>query len=261
MATTLVQSDRVKGNIYETKNYDKFKFMDGNRRVNEHTYLKLLDSMSDEQLVIPILVNKNFEIIDGQHRYKACKELKKPVYYHIQEEYGIDQVKKANMIGSNWVKEDFLNMFLAQENETYEYIDSLRSTYGVNLSVLIKLFASFQYQAKAVVARSFEEGTFSLDKSSDVEDFLKCLLDFKEIGFKYYNTDLFIQSFLVLYTYESYDHSVLKRKLKAKKALFERKRTRDDYLLFLCDIYNIKLTEKNKLFYDPNRKVFYKSEV
>jgi len=261
MASTLIQSDRVKGTIYETKDYSKFKFMEGNRRVNDHTYLKLLESMTEEQLMIPILVNKSFEIIDGQHRFKASQELKLPVYYHVQDDYGIEQVKKANMIGSNWVKEDFLNMFLSQENETYEYIDELRSTYGINLSIIIKLFAFFQKKAKSIAARTFEEGSFSLEGAADVENFLNCLLDFKDIEFKYYNTDLFVQSFLQLYSYECYDHATLKRKIKTKKALFERKRTRDDYLLFLCDIYNAKLSEKNKIFYDPNRKVFYKSEA
>lgn len=258
MASTLIQSDRVKGTIYETKDYEKFKFMEGNRKVNDHTYLKLLESMSEEQLMIPILVNKAFEIIDGQHRYKASRELKLPVYYHIQDDYGIEQVKKANMIGSNWVKEDFLNMFLAQENETYEYISTLREIYGINLSIIIKLFAFYQNKAKNIAARSFEEGTFSLEGAAQVENFLECLLDFKDLEFKYYNTDLFVQSFLSLYNYELYDHAVLKRKMKAKKDLFERKRTRDDYLLFLCDIYNAKLSEKNKVYYDPNRKVFYK---
>lgn len=261
MATTKIQSDRVKGNIYETRDYDKFKFMEGNRRTNDTVYLKLVESMKEEQLEIPILVNKDFEIIDGQHRYKACKTLNLPVFYHIKDDYGIEQVKKANMIGSNWVKEDFLNMFLSQENETYEYINTLRELYGINLSIIIKLFAYFQESAKSVVGRQFEEGTITLDKVSLVEAYLDALMDFKDIDFKFYNTDMFVQSFLQLYCCEDYDHSTMKKKIKQKKDLFERKRTRDDYLLFLCDIYNTRLAEKNKIFYDPNRKVFYKNEV
>lgn len=261
MAGTKVQSDRVKGNIYETKDYDKFKFMEGNRRTNDNVYLKLVESMREEQLEIPILVNKEFEIIDGQHRFKACKYLKLPVFYHIKDDYGIEQVKKANMIGSNWVKEDFLNMFLSQENETYEYINTLRETYNVNLSIIIKIFAHFQGTAKAILGRQFEEGSFTLDNAANVEAFLDALNDFKDIEFKFYNTDMFVHAFLTLYGYEDYDHATMKKKIKQKKDLFERKRTRDDYLLFLCDIYNIRLADKNKIFYDPNRKVFYRSEA
>ena len=62
------------GVIYATTDYDKFKFLEGNRKLRLNNLEKMRESMIEEQLVIPICVNENFEIIDGQHRYTICKE-------------------------------------------------------------------------------------------------------------------------------------------------------------------------------------------
>ena len=64
--------------IRETNNYDIFKNMLGNRELKDKNYKKLMRSINEKQLIIPILVNEKFEIIDGQHRFSACKSLGKP---------------------------------------------------------------------------------------------------------------------------------------------------------------------------------------
>lgn len=52
------------GNIFKTKDYDMFKWVKGNRKPNKKNYSKLVKSMKEEQLIIPICVNEKFEIID-----------------------------------------------------------------------------------------------------------------------------------------------------------------------------------------------------
>ena len=81
--------DEQYGVIYKTKEYDKFKNIKGNRRLNARNYIKLMRSMSEEQLIIPIICNENYEIIDGQHRYNSAKELGLDLYYFIVPGYGI----------------------------------------------------------------------------------------------------------------------------------------------------------------------------
>ena len=61
------------GNIMVTENYDMFKKIGGNRKINKANYAKIVKSMKEEQLIIPIVVNERYEIIDGQHRYTACR--------------------------------------------------------------------------------------------------------------------------------------------------------------------------------------------
>lgn len=250
-------SDKIISNVYETRDYDKFHFIKGNRGLNTTTYLKLLESMKEEVLCIPILVNKEFGIIDGQHRYTAAKAIGAPVYYHIQDEYGIEQVKKANMIGSNWEKKDFLNMYVEQENEVYECVNSIIEEYGIGITTLLKILGTYQGKALPMISKSFEEGTLSLDNISDVYDFLDSLMMFRDIiDFKYYNSDMFVKAYLHLYQFPDFKEETLKRKIKNRSAIFEKKKSRDEYILLLCGIYNVKLT-KGKIYYDPVRKVLY----
>ena len=44
--------------------------------------------MTEKLLMCPIIVNENYEIIDGQHRYSASKELGLPIRYIVGEGYG-----------------------------------------------------------------------------------------------------------------------------------------------------------------------------
>ena len=56
-----------------------FKKIKGNRIVNKSNLNAIITSMEQQQLVSPIMINEKFEIIDGQHRFEACKELGLPV--------------------------------------------------------------------------------------------------------------------------------------------------------------------------------------
>lgn len=53
--------------IYETYDYSLFNLIGGNRLINVLNYKKLMKSIDEKQLLIPILVNEKMEIIDGQH--------------------------------------------------------------------------------------------------------------------------------------------------------------------------------------------------
>jgi len=68
-------------NYLETKNYSIFKTIEINREVEDRP--RLFKSIKDNGQLIPIIVNKNFEVIDGQHRLHCCIELQIPVKYEV----------------------------------------------------------------------------------------------------------------------------------------------------------------------------------
>ena len=69
--------------IKVTTNYDLFSFMPGNRDIAKKNMLVKSIEKIDLTEYKPIIVNENYVIIDGQHRFMACKELEKPIYYII----------------------------------------------------------------------------------------------------------------------------------------------------------------------------------
>lgn len=249
--------DEKFGVIYKTKDYDKFKTIKGNRRLNSRNIGKLIKSMGEEQLVSPILVNSNFEIIDGQHRYTVCKELNKCVYYYIVDGYGIDQVRRANLVSSNWTKNDYLNMHLEEESIEYMAFNELLSETNMNISDLLKLYAMVQHKSSSQISYEFEAGTFSSDGTEEVRDFLNQLENFS--FFKLYKSQSFVAAFIRLYNNTSFDKERLAEKVRIRRSSLEQLTggTIDEYLSCLCNkIYSFG-PGKNNIFYDVNTRRFY----
>ena len=87
--------DKIIGNILQTSEYEKFKVLGGNRRI-DHSH-KVAESIKNHgQLLAPITVNEKFEIIDGQNRFEAFKRLNLPVQYIVSEGYGINECVAMN---------------------------------------------------------------------------------------------------------------------------------------------------------------------
>ena len=66
------------GYIFEEPDYSQFKYLGGNRDITHSK--KLLESITQNGYFnVPILVNENMEIIDGQGRFEALKMLGLPI--------------------------------------------------------------------------------------------------------------------------------------------------------------------------------------
>mgnify|MGYP003139772751 FL=1 len=67
--------------IKTTSDYNIFLHVIGNRPINKSNVNRLKESIGKIGLQVPILVNKNKAVVDGQHRLQALKELNLPVTY------------------------------------------------------------------------------------------------------------------------------------------------------------------------------------
>lgn len=243
--------------IYVTKNYSLFNFVSSNRKLNPVNYSKLLRSMQEEQLIIPICVNEHFQVIDGQHRLKACETLGLPVYFYILKGYSTSQMKRANLVSSNWKKDDFLNAYVSENNQNYVDFYDMKERHGINTTDLIRIISKIKKVSSSSLGVAFEEGDFELTREEriNISDFLLALEDFN--FFIEYKRTRFISAFLDLYTYDGYDHRYMKNKIKTRKEAFEVQLCKDDYLKMLANkIYSFGQS-KNNIFYDIDRKRLY----
>lgn len=256
--TKLLGKDAVDCQMYVTRDYDKFKLIKGNRVLNRTKYLQLLKSMEIEQLKIPITVNDKFEIIDGQHRYNACRELGLDLFYYVVEGYGIEQVKRANLVSSTWTKEDYLGLHVSDGLETYIEFSDLLLESGLNTSDLIKVYSKAQDKSQDQLAYEFENGTLSNEGIEKVKGFLKSLKSFE--FFKFYKKRQFIAAFIKLYFDTRYDHARMVKRLSARAVVLEETTanvSKDEYLAKLANnIYSFGAGKKN-LYYDAQNKRFY----
>ena len=76
-------TDPVVCTIHRTTNYDMFGYFEGNRALNDSHVRNLMESLTERQLAVPIVVDELYRVGDGQNRLEACKKLGIPVYYMI----------------------------------------------------------------------------------------------------------------------------------------------------------------------------------
>lgn len=112
-------SDKTVGYIYTTKDYDKFKRLEGNRDVKNAK--KIIKSINDVGYILsPILVNEKYEVIDGQNRLDALKALGLPVPYIVQEGVGLKECMALNINQTNWTTDQYIISHATRGNASYK---------------------------------------------------------------------------------------------------------------------------------------------
>jgi len=149
--------------------YHKLGKITGNRRVKRLNVERIKDSMLKRNFLncIPIIVDKNGKIIDGQHRYKSATSLGIPIYVVMVEDEDVGSIAIAlNTNKSNWSLNDFARYWAEQEDdpmiaEIYKiylaYHEANHSTHGV----LIAIFngeTSRHFSMKNGGNKEFKEG-------------------------------------------------------------------------------------------------------
>ncbi len=82
--------------VYKTFDLEQFKPLHGNRQVNFAHVKRLVDSIKDNgYLLNPITVNKNNEVIDGQHRLEAAKQIHTFLWVIVEPEAGLKEAVRA----------------------------------------------------------------------------------------------------------------------------------------------------------------------
>lgn len=112
-------NDKVYAFVYVTNDYSKFKKLERNRGVKGSRLQKLIASFSVKAILCPIIVNKRFEIIDGQGRYEACKAMGLPIYYAIDANATIDDCMRMNHYNTPWTTVDFARSYAEGGNANY----------------------------------------------------------------------------------------------------------------------------------------------
>lgn len=94
--------------IKTTTDYSIFNKVSGNRALDKNNLQRIKASINHIGLQMPMLVNKIKEVIDGQHRLQAAKELKIPVSYIISHDTAEDNIDQLQ-ISKKWTALDFCN--------------------------------------------------------------------------------------------------------------------------------------------------------
>ena len=91
--------------IYETSDFSIFNLNSCNRKINEK---KVNDFMQQDIKDVIYPISSTGEILDGQHRIRACEKLGKSVKFQIIDNADADYIHDINTVGSVWNNADFM---------------------------------------------------------------------------------------------------------------------------------------------------------
>jgi hypothetical protein len=234
--TTTKETTQVKNLIQETTDYKIFNHLKHNRHVVEQHVLHLMQSMTAKphlRPARPILVNENYEIIDGQHRLEAEKRRKASVFFMVVWGLTIDDARLLNALQRTWSLLDYAISYADEGRAPYVRFMQYLEKYKIPPAALAELMEN----QSSSMRKNFKIGKFAPKPYKEVEAALEALSDFSHAtNGHYYREQRFVRAFQVMYFTPGYDHNRMLQKLGDEK--LPRQSERLDYLRLLEDTYN-----------------------
>lgn len=148
--------------IYHTQNFSIFSIPLNQRDCNARTAKKLLEAVKNKNLlhISPIIVNSQFQVVNGQNRLYVAKKLDLPIYFFIAE--GVTEQDIAlSTTTRGWMLKDFLK-FYSTYNPEYVVIKELYEQFNFPLNFIIRKCSTF-----VTAADLFRKGEYKIQKNKD----------------------------------------------------------------------------------------------
>ena len=224
--------------IYKTMDYDMFNTLGGNRNINLKNANKIIASMKKRFIINPIIVNEKYEIIDGQHRHYACKELGIAIYYIIQPGLTLTDCHLMNCNSKNWTAEDFLNGYCELGNKNYLILkDFIEKNTHLSMGICETLLGG-NSNIGNILHTKFKEGTYEVKDVKRAQEIADMLKDFEK--YPPYGQKIFFTALIKMMNDSRYDHKRMLSKLSYQTSKLQKEVNVFSYLQSLNDIYNYK---------------------
>lgn len=230
--------------IQKTTDYNLFHFLDCNRNIDQGLVRTLVKSISNHNLLHyrPISVNANMQVIDGQHRLMAAKNLGLEIYYQITHE-----MKEVDLIAINnatklWVAEDYIKYFASKGVTAYRELQELMQQWGCSSTHVISFLGLTER-----VKDKFKKGEFKFNKN-EVSETRQFYLDTVQVIKKlrpcserlFIKNTYFSKALSAFSKLEGVDKTVFLDKLEIKMNFLRSCSNVKDYLIMLQEIYNFR---------------------
>lgn len=234
--------------IKVTSNPNIFYSLPGNREINWGHVYKLVKAMEEKDYLSsahPILVNENFEIIDGQHRLEALKMLNRPIYYIQGQNLKLEDVQMLNAFSKNWTPHDFALSYAKLGHVNYVVYLDLISKFKLNTgnkTLKLKHEALLLYitHSKQAQNDAFKKGGLAMPDEKKTRymltqliDVASCIPDDTRVMGK-----IFSLAFYDLCNHPDYNHKHMVAKMRKYSDKLGKYVTVQDCLRELESIYN-----------------------
>lgn len=222
------------GYVYKTKFYEDFKTLEGNRDADHINSIK--KSISDNGLLFnPILVNENMEIIDGQNRFFAAKELGLPIFYIIHHGYGIEESRVINQNKKNWCYLDIINSYAREGRHEYIYLKRLTDRFPELPAVMIACMAKEGLPGNW---KDFGSNCSIGKRAAKIGNMVMAYKGLDDNINPIFKRPSFISAIIKLSRCEDFDNDEVIRKIRMYPREFKPCVKSDDYIRMIEDIVN-----------------------
>lgn len=120
---------KIINQVYATTNYEVFKYKPDNRDIGENA--KLREEIKANGILVPVMINEKYEVIDGQHRIEEGKKQGLEIPFIILEGAGKKEIISINTTSKQWMLMDYIKSYASEGIEEYETLLSLERSYDV----------------------------------------------------------------------------------------------------------------------------------
>ena len=233
--------------------YDKFKTIEGNRILNASHIKKLKESIEKKNMLAynPILVSKDFQVIDGQHRLEAARQLQIPIQYMIIPTADLTTIQQLNSNLRSWATEDFVQSYARLGKSDYVRLLKFADDFDFPLVLSAELLMGKGMHGGGGEGRisagvHLRDGTFQIRNENNAMRLMQSLRELQPFcDAKVWKVPAFIRMLVRLYRLNM-DHKTLVEQLRKTGVRLRRQASAREYMFQIVEAYNHGL-KKNRL--------------
>ena len=236
--------------IQISEDYSVFKMILGNRGIYEPKISRLIKDFGDGLNLFPycpIIVfreNGHLKIIDGQHRFVACRRLGQPVYYIEADDIELKHIARMNSNTDKWKNEDFIHCYSTLGNQDYSRLSAWKRKHKVSLSVSVSLLQHNKVSGGGSVISNFKEGNFKVVYLDEATRFIE-IVDRLFSRYSFYRTRELLKAVHMIHTANTWDVDKMAQQLHTYRNHVDKQSAAKTYIYLMEHIYNLGMKKKD----------------
>lgn len=242
--------------VFMTRNYLLFSDITGNRVIKKSNVEKIKKSIKEKYLKIPIAVNDKYQIVDGQHRFIALRELQLEIYYSIYPGYGLEEARILNLVSQRWDLSDYVYSYASQGYIEYIKFREFQKEFpefNTKKTLMILLQIASQ-KTNSVETLQFQNGEFKIPDLEKSRNIAMQLRDFKDHNKNILKNASFIGVYIRLQRNPDYDHSRMMERLSANPYSLKECTSAEKYEIQFNELYNYNMKKNITILFDGTKQ-------
>ena len=176
--------------IKKTTDYTLFKKLEGNRDVVRTNALVKSIKEFDLTMYSPIIISEELRIVDGQHRFEACKQLGLPIYFIVMPSENAEKAMIVlNKCQSQWRNDEFFQYNVKKIGGAYAELKEYMDKYKIILSNAVILFPAKPFETVKV-----RDANFTFEKYEQCEELVEFYLSSEFKGLSFWKSKPFVKA-------------------------------------------------------------------